>query len=44
MGNVIFAGNGLVMRSSSDKPFTVSYAVVSGAVSICLDDVHHTIR
>ena len=29
MGNLVFAGNGLVMRSSSDKPFTVSYAVVS---------------
>jgi hypothetical protein len=30
MGNLIFAGNGLVIRSSSDKPFTVSYALVSG--------------
>jgi hypothetical protein len=29
MGNLVFAGNGLVMRSSSDKPFAVSYAVVS---------------
>ena len=29
MGNLIFAGNGLVMRSTSDKHFTVSYAVVS---------------
>ena len=29
MGNLIFAGNGLVMRSASDKPFAVSYAVVS---------------
>jgi hypothetical protein len=29
MGNLIFAGNGLVMRSTSDKPFAVSYAVVS---------------
>jgi hypothetical protein len=29
MGNLVFAGNGLVMRSYSDKPFTVSYAVVS---------------
>jgi len=29
MGNLVFAGNGIVMRSSSDKPFTVSYAVVS---------------
>lgn len=29
MGNLVFAGNGLVMRSSSDKPFTVSYVVVS---------------
>jgi hypothetical protein len=28
MGNLIFAGNGLVIRSSSDKPFAVSYAVV----------------
>ena len=30
MGNLIFAGKGLVIRSSSDKPFTVSYALVSG--------------
>ena len=30
MGNLIFAGNGLVIRSSSDKPFTVSYALVRG--------------
>jgi len=29
MGNLIFAGNGLAMRSSSDKPFTVSYTVVN---------------
>ena len=28
MGNLIFAGNGLVMRSPYDKPFTVSYAIV----------------
>ena len=29
MGNLIFSGNDLVMRSSSGKPFAVSYAVVS---------------
>lgn len=30
MGNLLFNGNGLAMRSSDNKPFTLSYAVVSG--------------
>lgn len=34
MGNLIFAGNGLVIRSSSDKPLTVSYALVRQLVIV----------